>query len=102
MGFTRINEFVATEGCEEQLMGLLGEVVDYLQKQKGCLGAELLVAEEDDARLVIIERWDNKDAHHQALMNAPKEKMMEARQWFARPPRGEFFVQPGSSHPSVH
>jgi heme oxygenase (mycobilin-producing) len=102
MGFTRVNEFVATEGREEELTALLADVTHYLLRQPGCQNAELLISDEDEARLLVIERWESKDAHHQALANFPKDQLAAAREFFARPPRGEFFVSVGSPRGEVH
>lgn len=102
MGFTRVNEFVANEGCEEELTALLADVMHYLVRQPGCNGAELLISDEDESRLLVIERWQDKEAHHQALVNFPKDRLAAARQYFARPPRGEFFVNVGMTRGEVH
>jgi heme oxygenase (mycobilin-producing) len=102
MGWTRVNEFVASEGCEEELTTALTEVTEYLRNQAGCEGAQLLISDEDEARLLVIERWASKEAHHQALVRFPKEKMAAARQWIAKPPHGEFFVEAGTSRRAVH
>jgi heme oxygenase (mycobilin-producing) len=102
MAWTRVNEFVANDGNEEELTTLMSDVVAYLLKRPGCEGAQLLVAEDDEARLVVIERWASKEAHQQALANYPKEKMAAARKWLAKPPRGEFYLELGAFRGAVH
>lgn len=91
MTWTRINEFEAAAGKEQDLKDFLSELLTYLRASDGCEGAELLVEKDVPAHFVVLERWASKEQHGASLAAFPKEKMQSAMPLIGAPPKGRFF-----------
>jgi heme oxygenase (mycobilin-producing) len=91
MAITRINEFVAAPGQALALREFLTSVVTVIEEAPGCLGCEMLVGHEDDARLAIVETWESVAAHQAAATRIPPDKLAEIRPLLAEPPKGRYY-----------
>jgi quinol monooxygenase YgiN len=91
MSVTRINEFQAREGEAEALSELIRSFLPRIEGSAGCRSCQLLQSQENPARLVVIEVWDNVAAHQASVQSVPPETFQEAMKLLAGPPSGEYF-----------
>ena len=91
MSITRINEFQAAEGKEEELFLFLKSLMPYISSSQGCLSCEVLRSEEDNNSFVVLEQWESIESHKKSIANFPKEKMLSAMPLFGAPPKGGYF-----------
>ena len=91
MSITRINEFKAQEGHESALRALIESFLPMIESSDGCQGCQLLQGLDDPTRIVVIEVWDNPEAHLAAVKNVPPGVFAEAMKLLAGPPKGEYY-----------
>jgi quinol monooxygenase YgiN len=91
MPIIRINEFHAADGKSAALREFLGTIIAQIEGAPGCSGCELLVDPADDARLAIVETWDDVAAHRAAAGRIPPEQFAVFRPLIAEPPRGRYY-----------
>jgi quinol monooxygenase YgiN len=93
MTITRINEFQAAEGKQEELFAFLKSLMAYIAASDGCVSCEALACSSDAMKFVVIEKWESKEAHTQSLANYPQEKMRTAMALIGAPPKGDFYCE---------
>lgn len=91
MTITRINEFEAVPSKGAELFAFLSELKAHIDSSPGCLSCEVLRKNDNDLILVVIEKWETKDAHRQSIESYPQEKMAEVMPLFALPPKGGYY-----------
>ena len=91
MTITRINQFEAKQGLEEQLLEFLRSVISIIEKSPGCKSCRLLRSTGNAAQLAIIEEWESIQDHQKAAKAIPPEKMKQAMALFAKPPSGTYY-----------
>jgi quinol monooxygenase YgiN len=91
MTITRINQFEARQGQEEELFKFLQSVIVIIEQCAGCRSCQLLRSVDNPACLAIIEAWDSIEAHQNAAKAIPPEKMQQARELFGKPPSGMYY-----------
>jgi quinol monooxygenase YgiN len=91
MTITRINQFEAKPGLQEQLFESLRSVISIIEKSPGCKSCQLLRSTENPAHLAIIEVWESIQDHQNAAKAIPPEKMTQAMALFAKPPSGAYY-----------
>jgi quinol monooxygenase YgiN len=91
MPVTRINEFQARAGQGDVLKERLLAVVPLIAASAGCRSCQLLQAEDDPTRIVVIEGWDSADAHRASLKGVPPEAFAETMKLLAAPPTGRYY-----------
>lgn len=91
MAITRINNFVAKAGLEQQLYEFLASVVSIVELCAGCRSCRLLRGAEDPSQLAIIEEWESIEAHKAAASAIPQEQLAKAMAMFAKPPTGMYY-----------
>jgi quinol monooxygenase YgiN len=91
MMITRINQFEAKSGLEENLFEFLQSVISVIEKSPGCRSCRLLRGVDRPAHLAIIEEWESVEAHQNAAKVIPPEKMAQAMALFAKPPSGAYY-----------
>ena len=92
MTITRINEFEAMPEKGAELHAFLVSLQRYIKSSKGCLSCEVLTKTDNDLMLVVIEKWETKEAHRQSIESYPQEKMAEVMPLFALPPKGSYYL----------
>ena len=91
MTITRINQFEARKGFEDELFEFLRSVISIIQSSPGCKSWRLLRSLDGPTHLAIIEEWESIEAHKNAAKAIPPEKMKEAMTLFAGPPTGTYY-----------
>lgn len=91
MAITRVNQFTAKVGAEQELYSFLKSVIAVVEKCPGCFSCRLLQGAEDSAQLAVIEEWDSIDSHKAAAAAIPPEMLSVAMALFARPPVGTYY-----------
>lgn len=91
MSITRINEFQAVQGKEEQLHQFLLSLIPYITSSQGCESCEVLRHQEQLDTFVIIEKWQSVDSHKASIANYPKEDMEAAMHLFGGAPKGGYY-----------
>src|SRR5205823_6152241 len=91
MPVTRINEFLARPGQGNALKERLGKFVPLIAASAGCRSCQLLQAEDDPTRIVVIEVWDSAPAHEASLKGFPPETFAETMKLLAAPPTGRYY-----------
>jgi quinol monooxygenase YgiN len=91
MPITRINEFQAREGQGDALKQRLLTFVPLIAASAGCRSCQLLQAEDDPTRIVVIEVWDNASVHQASLKRFPPETFAETMKLLAGPPAGRYY-----------
>jgi heme oxygenase (mycobilin-producing) len=91
MSITRVTEFIAAKGKEDELRSLLTSVVPYITSSMGCLSCEILRQLEKPQCFVAIERWSDIEAHKLCVAQFPKDKLDAAMRLVAHPPAGGYY-----------
>jgi quinol monooxygenase YgiN len=91
MSVTRINEFQARAGQGDALKQRLLTFVPLIAGSPGCRSCQLLQAEDDPTRIVVIEVWDSTSAHRASLKRFPPETFAETMKLLAAPPTGRYY-----------
>lgn len=95
MSITRLNHFEAKLGREGELKDLLASIIGIVRGSPGCSSCQLLEAVDQATKLVIVEEWDNVQAHQDAAKLVPPEKLQAAVGLLAQRPAGEYYKQSG-------
>jgi quinol monooxygenase YgiN len=91
MSITRINEFRANTGSGDTLRDLLKSFLPIIESSAGCLSCQLLQSQKDPNHIVMIEVWENVEAHQASLKSVPPEPFHEVKKLLAVPPTGEYY-----------
>ena len=86
MAITRINEFQAAEGKEQELYAFLQGLIPYISSSEGNLQCDVLRKKDSKAHFVVLEKWESEEAHQESVANYPKEEMQAAMSLFGAPP----------------
>jgi heme oxygenase (mycobilin-producing) len=73
MSVTRINELQALPGQADVLWERLQSFTRRIAACPGCHSCQLLRAEDDPGRLLVIEVWDDAAAHNVVLKTFPPD-----------------------------
>jgi len=92
MILTRINEFEAVKGKEEELHNFLKSLVPYISSSAGCHSCEVLKNKDDNGKFVVVEKWDCIESHKKSIENFPKEEMQAAMSLFGVLPKGAYYI----------
>ena len=90
MAITRINKFIPTQDKSQELFDFLNSLIPYILNSQGCLSCEVL-KDEYMSEFVVVEKWENIEAHTKSIENFPKEEMQIAMPLFGAPPEGKFY-----------
>jgi quinol monooxygenase YgiN len=91
MSVTRINELQALPDQADALWERLQSFTRGIAACPGCHSCRLLRAEDDPGRLVVIEVWDNAEAHKAALKTFPPDAFAGTLPLLTGPPVGRFY-----------
>ena len=91
MSITRINEFKAQEKQGDTLQALLRSILPMIEASDGCQSCQLLQSLDDPTQIVVIEVWDNPEAHQASVKNIPPGVLQEAMKLLAGPPKGGYY-----------
>lgn len=91
MSVTRLNHFEAKHGRESELKELLGSIMGIVRNSPGCVSCQLLESQDEPAKLVILEVWDNVHSHQEAAKLVPPEKLQAAVGLLAQRPVGMYY-----------
>lgn len=88
---TRISEFQAAPGKEDDLYVFLKSLVPYISSCEGFLSCEVLRDAEKTDYFAVLVKWASIEAHQKAIANFPKEDMDSTLALVATPPKGRYF-----------
>ena len=91
MPVTRINHFQAKAGSGDELHALIESFLPMIRESEGCLEARLMRGVDDAEHLVVIEIWQNQDAHRASAANVPPGTFEKAMGLMAAPPQGAYY-----------
>lgn len=91
MSVTRINEFEAKEGQGDALHRLVASFVPMIEASEGCHRCRLLRGLDEPEKVVVVEDWDDVEAHRASIKNIPPDALKDAMALLARPPKGAYF-----------
>lgn len=91
MSVTRINEFQAVEGKGAELRELVGSFVPMIESSPGCLSCKVLVSRTDPDRIVVLESWEDAEAHKAATQMIPSATLQKAMALLAESPKGDYY-----------
>lgn len=91
MTVTRINYFSSRQGNSAALYEKLNAIVPMIKNATGCLGCRILNELEDSNQILIIEEWQNIEAHKAALAEVPPETFAPVMTLLANPPHGHYY-----------
>ena len=91
MPVTRINEFHARAGQGDAVKGRLLAIVPLIAASAGCRSCQLLQAEDDPTRIVVVEVWDSASDHQASLKGFPPEVFAETMKLLEAPPTGRYY-----------
>lgn len=91
MSVKRISEFEARDGVENELYDLLNSVSGFIKSSEGNINCEILRSKEDRGKIMVIEEWENEEAHKKSVQSYPPEKMKEAMPLLAGFPKSGYF-----------
>ena len=58
----RVERHELGAGKRDEVAGVLKSAADALRDAKGCFGAQVATSDRDENELVLIERWESRDA----------------------------------------
>lgn len=67
MSIIRINEFEAAKGKDNELFTFLTSLKSYILSSAGCETCEVLQNCDNKNLIMVIEKWDSKNAHKASL-----------------------------------
>lgn len=91
MSITRINKFQAAPTKADELNEFLKSILPYISSCEGSLFCEILRDVENNDNFVVVEKWENIEAHKKSIAGFPQEKMMDAMVLFATMPEGNYY-----------
>ena len=91
MSITRINEFHAQAGQGDALRDLIESFMPMIEASDGCLSCQLLQHLGDPTQIVVIEVWENTEAHQASMKNIPPDALQQAMTLLAGPPKGAYY-----------
>ena len=91
MSITRINEFHAKDGKDNDLRKFLTSVIPLIESSAGCQSYHLLQCLDDPTRLVVIEIWESVEAHQTSVKNIPSDNFAEIMKILVETPKGAYF-----------
>jgi heme oxygenase (mycobilin-producing) len=101
VSIARIGESRSKAGMHAALREFLLSIMPSILSSRGCLSCELFQDQEDPTKFVMIEVWENIEAHQASVKNIPPEKIREIMPLLAGSPGGRYYVtvtQQGGSH----
>ena len=91
-GVVRIGTMTAQDGRGQELLDFAKRVVmPILRGSDGFLGGELLHNQDEPNSILIIERWENAEAHMASAKNIPPEAIQEVMGMLGGPPAGAYY-----------
>ncbi len=91
MAITRINQFQASVGNEDNMKAFLQSLVPYISGSPGCISCEVLSNDDNPSECIVLERWESKDAHRASVANFPQKDMQAAGILFSASPKGWYY-----------
>lgn len=91
MSITRVNEFIAQTGREDELQEYLASIVPVIEAAEGCLYCQLLQGHDNSARFLIIETWESIAVHQLSVQGIDRKEFMRAMQLLEVTPKAEYF-----------
>lgn len=93
MSVVRINEFRALDGRRDDLREALSAILPSIREAAGCIACQLLESQDDPQKFVVLEVWTTRQAHTEAALDIPAERLRRTMTLVADVPRGEFFLE---------
>ena len=91
MSIYRVGEVHANEGMDEALRDFLISIMSGIEASEGCETVHLYQSHDDPSAFMMIEVWDNLEAHQASVKTIPAEKLGEIKPLLATSPRGRYF-----------
>jgi quinol monooxygenase YgiN len=91
MTVTRINEFHALAGHGDTVRERLQAVLPTISAAPGCRSCQLLQAQDDPTRIMVVEVWDTVDAHMAALTALSPDTFAEIMRLLVTPSTGRYY-----------
>ena len=88
---TRINDFQAADGRNEELYIFLNSLAEYITTSERCISYEVLHSVPASSDFVVIERWVDIESHKKSIEHFPKEGMEKAMPLFGALPKGRYY-----------
>lgn len=92
MSVTRIGEFQARAGSIDELREFLISILPGIRSSEGCESVQLYQSQDDPSNFLMIEVWENVEAHHASVKNIPAEKLSEIWPSLATSPSSSYYV----------
>jgi len=91
MSITRINEFHAKEGKDDDVREFLVSIIPIIESSAGCQSCQLLQCLDDPTRRVVVEIWESVETHQTAVKSIPLDNFAEIMKMLAETPKGAYF-----------
>ena len=92
MSISRIGEMRAQEGQEDALRAFLESIVlPGVESSAGCQLCQLFQSQEDPTRFIMIEVWEDVEAHKAAVQDISPEDIENVKKLLAGAPTGEYY-----------
>ena len=91
MAVIRINHFKAAPGRGIELLQCLKSAVPLILNSAGCISCRALQHEAEAEHIIVLEEWENAEAHKAALRSVPQEAFSQVMILLAEPPHGSFY-----------
>lgn len=93
MSVTRINEFRAIDGRQDELRLALTNLLPSIRASEGCLSVHLLQSESDPTRVVVVEVWRDHSTHQAAARAIPQTSLHKVMPLLATLPLGGYYSE---------
>ena len=97
MTVTRIDEFRAHPGMDDELRDLIQSNVPKILAAKGCPSCQVLQNIDDSTRILLIDTWDDAERHRAmvedltSMKNVPSGLMEKGLELMSTPPKGAYY-----------
>lgn len=88
---TRVSEFTAQPGREDELADYLASIVPLIEESDGCLYCHMLQGHDDPSRFMIIETWESIPAHQLSVQGIDQKSFLKAMEALAESPTAAYF-----------
>jgi quinol monooxygenase YgiN len=87
----RIGEVQAKEDTIEDLRNFMISIMPIIKNSDGCIACQFYQSQDNPTRFIMIEVWENPEAHQASVKNIPPNMLNEIRPLLGAPPSGGYF-----------
>lgn len=92
MRVIRIDEFRAVKNKHDELRAALTGILEIVRQADGCSAVDVFQSATEPERIVVIERWTDRDAHQRAMASVPSSALRRVMTLLSEVPGGSYYA----------